>query len=279
MWFAVLKDADFEFDTEQPHIGGHFDSDTKETMINLAAAGYKYLKEDEIIDKIINTISHESGHKAFDASSNEEVKEIIQKISTLFKEAFGFHLQEVTNIVYGQDRKFLGVQDDRLTELKDAIDARVELFLIDEIFAQIAGKAGNKSRILMETYHLDIGEYVHDELTGLLELYSKGWEENVSIKKLPNSNLILNQVNMRMRILINALSDYATKKTETYLVKEVVNEMKLDTKDMDLHQKMIKFLYIEGKEDILQEYLETGNLDKIKNFLQNNNKWVRFVRE
>lgn len=279
MWFAVVKDADFEFDTKQPNIGGHFDSDTKETMVNLAAYGYKNIKEDEIIDKVINTISHESGHQAFDASSNEEVKEIIQKISFLFKKAFGFHLQEVVNIVYGQDNKFLNIQDDQLTELKGAIDSRVELFLIDEIFAQIAGKAGSKSRILMETYHLDIGKYVKNELLGLLELYGEGWEEHLSTKKLPNSNLILNQVNMRMRILINALSDYATKKTETYLVKEVVNEMKLDTKDMDLHQKMIKFLYIEGKEDILQEYLETGNLDKIKNFLQNNDKWVRFVRE
>jgi len=268
MWFAVLKDSDFGFDTENPSRGGYYDPNTKEAIVNLAHESYKDMTEDEIINKIIEYAGHESGHKAFHLAVSDYLKEHLKELDALFTNSFLFYVQRVFSIHLKQNMVLKpGITDNQLTELKALVETIMERRLLDEVFAGLSGRDGSISRVLMERYHLKLADEIKNTLLTMLTVMIKIWKDR--FKKIEPMQDALDEVEEMMLLFIDSLREFAYHKGSERLLNAVVKQIKeRDASETDSYEKLIRLLVASDKSDILLEYIKTGDFDVLRPFIR-----------
>tara|TARA_R100001230_G_C5680593_1_gene187440 strand:+ start:605 stop:1444 length:840 start_codon:yes stop_codon:yes gene_type:complete len=274
MWFAVLKDSDFQFDTEYPTQGGHFNPKTKETIINLAFRDFKHMDEDEIINQIIEFAGHESGHKAFESVTSDYATDSMKKVGELFNNAFTFFMQETMTVALNTNVQFRpDITDNQLTEMKAEVETVIERKLLDEVFAGISGGNESISRVLMERYHLEMADRIRNGLNGQLRVLVEVWSKRFNSPEYGNLiDYLMPQVEEMMNMFINTIYDIALAKGTIGLLNAIVKQIKRKQyTNMDKYEKIIKVLVDIERTDILLDYIKTGDMNVIDSFIEEEN--------
>ena len=163
MWKNILL-KEFKFQPNDPKtLGRH--SIAAGPFVNLSSEHLKDKSEEEMIDTIVTTLSHESAHQAFGQVA-EKFGESIFKMAIYFHELYNHIL--ATGDVNALD----------MEKLDTLVGEIVGNAVIDELFAHEAGNFGGKGpeQLYFSGYHIDVADEVRQAFDGVIDVMNENKE-------------------------------------------------------------------------------------------------------
>ena len=157
MWKNILL-KDFKFTPNEPLVLGR-SSKTTGPYVNLSAQYLKGKSEEEMIDMIIATLTHESAHEAFGQVA-DSYGDGIYKLAIYFDDLYNQIMKE---------RRPIPLDEEKLNAL---VGETVGNAVIDELFAHEAGSFGGKGpeHLYFNAYHVGVATEVGRAFDGILKI-------------------------------------------------------------------------------------------------------------
>ena len=253
MWKQILQ-KDFKFLPDSPTLLG-MNNIAEGPFVNLAASPLKNISEQEQIELIMTTLSHEGAHQAF-STIEEPWGAPVFKIGVLL---FDYY-QEIM-----LSRRPIAPDTDEITAL---IGESVGKAIIDELFAHEAGAVEGKGpqQLYLSGYHVDVSREFGKALTATLNFLDERVETYESL--MENADPSMRSVGKMMIDLHNKLLSLLRRLQPTMvqefeelyrrsLITIINRKVQTDTADLsDRNMKIILNALMEGRFKELDTYIK-----------------------
>ena len=255
MWKNILL-KDFKFKPDEPKTLGRHSMATG-PFINLSSEQLKDKSEEEMIDMIVTTLSHESAHQAFGQVA-DKFGESIYKMAVYFNELY-MEVMKTGNVNALDEEK-----------LQTLVGETVGSAVVDELFAHEAGNFGGKGpeQLYFSGYHIDVADEVRGAFDGILDIMDENKEHfkqlldpknyvSPTMKEAYNQMIKLHDLLMKLfKKLMDKLANDVEHKYKLVLI-TLINK-KAVSGTLDFNNPMVKNLLnaiMAGKFELLDREL------------------------
>lgn len=260
MWKQILL-KDFKFRPDNSSVLGRH-SIAEGVEVNLASEHLKNKSEDEMIDMIIATLSHESAHQAFSQVADHYGESVYD---------IAVYLDELYNQIM-KEQKAVPLDEKRLDALVGKVVASA---VLDELFAHEAANIDGKGpeHLYFNGYHImvatDIG-LSFDKILSIMDDYKERWQFMIE----DNPSSIMREVHTQFTGLHNLIMSLFKRLTNK-LTKDIEHKYKMvlmtlineraNNKKLDINDRKIRILLnavMSGNFELLDKEITDNVLDR-----------------
>ena len=277
MWFDIIK-GDFKFQPGETRRGGY--SRMEGAFVNLSSFSdelLEVLSEEQVIESIVNTLTHETTHQAFgmvaeDEYFNEPLQVYHMKLAGVYKGALMHLLKESAT-----------TPDLKLIELNPWIEKLAAYDVLNELFASEASNIEGAPRMILERYvegkdgfaegfekiALNSVERIHEAFEMVLEQEMKDMESEGKDISYTRQKLVRAHAGAKKFLtgVVTANVTYMKNYSKKLVYEVLEGQIKLDIEPGDYMKLLRDIVSSSGGPELLREYARTGNIDLIRRYI------------